>query len=66
MSHEELALEHAERHGIYPYKVVGNLMKWISYFGNEGFYKVTYNLDTKQETRKHQKTTRLEYNYFCG
>lgn len=64
--YEQLALLWAEKIGIYHYKVVGNCMRYVSYFGGEGFYRVCHNLDTGAETRKHQKTTKLEYNYFCG
>lgn len=61
-----LALIRACKIGVYEYKVKGNKMIYISYFGSEGFYKVTHNLDTGEELRKYQRTTKLPYNYFCG
>lgn len=64
--YENLALLRAEYIGVCNYKVKGNKMIYLSYFGSEGFVKVTHNLDTGKETRKHQNTTKLEYNYFCG
>lgn len=64
--YEHLALLRAEDIGVYSYKVKGNKMIYISYFGREGFYRVTHNLDTHEETRRHQQTTKEEYNYFCG
>ena len=64
--YEAIALAHAEEYGIYSYKVKGNIMKWYSFFRGEGFYKVTLNLDTGEEIRKHQNTCKHEYNYLCG
>ena len=64
--YEHEALIRAEKIGVYEYEVKGNKMIYISYFGSEGFYKVTHNLDTHEETRKHQDTTKKAYNYFCG
>ena len=66
VSYEKKALLHAEQYGIYSYTVKGNKMRWISYFGREGFYNVVLDLDTGKEIRKHQKSTTKEYNYFCG
>lgn len=66
MTYEDKALLHAEQIGIYSYTVKGNKMRWYSYFGREGIYKVTLDLDTMDETRVHQNTTKHEYNYFCG
>lgn len=65
-AYEDKALSRAEHIGVYEYKVKGNKMVYISYFGSEGFYKVVHNLDTGEETRTHQNTTKLPYNYFCG
>ena len=65
--YESLALAYAEEHGIYSYKVKGNIMRWYSYFGtHERFIKATLNLDTMEETRVSQQTCKHEYNYFCG
>lgn len=66
LDYDTLGLLRAELTGVYEYKVKGNKMIYISYFGSEGFYKVTHNLDTGEETRKHQATTKQAYNYFCG
>lgn len=64
--YNHLALLRAEDIGVYAYTVSKNKLKYISYYGTEGFYNVTYDLDTGEEVRKHQKTTSKEYNYFCG
>lgn len=73
----DLCLCYCEDHGIYEvYKVKGNVITYYSYFGNEGFYKVTHNCKTGTETRKHLRYTKVpkflkgeygtKYNYFCG
>ena len=76
MSNE--VIKYCEQHGIYEvYKVVGNVITYYSYFGNEGFYKVTHNIVTGEETRNHLKCKKApkflftengatKYNYFCG
>ena len=65
---EYKAISHAERIGIYEFDVnpKARTMKYISYFGSEGFIKVTYHLDTEAEERVCIKTTKKAYNYFCG
>lgn len=73
-NYEEMALIRAEKIGVYEYKVTDNLMIYYSFFGSEGFYKVTHNLDNGKETRKHIKAKKPKaewyekghYNYFCG
>lgn len=65
-NYEDMALIWAEHIGVYSYQVKGNILEYISYYGSEGFYKVRHNLDTMEETRKHQASTKKEYNYFCG
>ncbi len=69
----EDALLYCEKIGIYAvHKRVGNIITYYSYFGNEGFYKVTHNVKTGAETRKHMiwrqtpKWLGNNYNYFCG
>lgn len=64
--YEHLATCRAEKIGVYDYEVKGNKMIYLSYFGYEGFYKVTHNLDTDTETRRHQASTKKSYNYYCG
>lgn len=64
--YNNLALLRAEHIGVCEYKVKGNKMVYISYFGSEGFVKVVHNLDTGEEKRTSQNTTKLPYNYFCG
>jgi hypothetical protein len=71
--YKDLMVAWCEEYGIYEVKLVKNEAKWLSYFGNEGFYKVRLNLNTLEETRKHQKTHKVknpelgtDYNYFCG
>jgi len=64
--YKKLALLRAEAIGVYEYAVKGNIMEYISYFGLEGFVKVRHNLDTHEETRKVQKSTKRPYNYFVG
>lgn len=63
-----LALCHAEKIGVMEYEVDTRkkLMTYISFYGNEGFYKVIHNLITHEETRTPQKSTRKPYNYFVG
>lgn len=67
-AYENLAIIRAEERGVYSfeYNHKTKKMHYISYFGSEGFVKVTVDVYTDKETRKHQKTTKKEYNYFCG
>lgn len=69
---------YCEKYGIYEiYKVIGkNTIVYYSYFGSEGFYKITKNIATGKEIRKHLRYTKppkflvtengTRYNYFCG
>ena len=68
---------YCEQHGIYEiYKTVGNTIIYYSYFGREGFYKITKNIVTGREVRKHLRYTKppkflvssngTRYNYFTG
>ena len=66
-------LKHCETYGITAvYKETGNIATWYSYFGNEGFYKVSYNTKTGHQTRQRLRYKRApkflngNYNYFCG
>ena len=70
-------LSYCETHGIYElYAERGNVITYYSYFGREGFYKVTKNVKTGREVRKHlryKKTPKflvtengVRYNYFVG
>lgn len=63
---EHSALCRAEKIGVTHYEVRGSKMIYISYFGSEGFYKVTHDLLSGAETRRHQASTKKSYNYFCG
>lgn len=62
----QTALCYAEKIGIYHFEVRGSKIIYISYYGSEGFYKVTRDLLSGKETRKHQASTKKKYNYFCG
>lgn len=77
MFNTQLVLEHCEKHGIYQlYKEQGNVITYYSYFGSEGFIKVTRNCKTGREVRKHLRYKKVPkflntpdgtlYNYFCG
>lgn len=70
-------LLYCEKYGIYElYKEKGNVMTYYSYFGREGFYKVTVNVKTGKEIRKHLRYRKVpkflkgeygvRYNYFVG
>lgn len=71
-------LKYCEQHGIYEiYKIVGDIITYYSYYGSEGFYKITHDIATGKEKRKHLKykktpkfliteTGSVRYNYFCG
>ena len=71
------AIIYCEDHGIYEvYSEKGNIITYYSYFGREGFYKVTKNLKTGNETRKNLRYKKVpkflkselgtKYNYFVG
>ena len=71
------AICYCEDHGIYElYSEKGNIITYYSYFGQEGFYKVTKNLKTGKETRKNLRYKMVpkflkselgtKYNYFVG
>lgn len=48
--YDQKALEHAERIGVYQYKVNGHYMEYWSFFGqDEGWYFVRYDLDAGKE-----------------
>ena len=68
---------YCENHGIYEvYSRNGNTIVYYSFFGNEGFYKVTKNVVTGHETRKHLRYKKIpaflqgeygtRYNYYTG
>ena len=70
-------LSYCEQYGIYNlYSEKGNIITYYSYFGDEGFYKITKNVKTGKEVRKHlryKKTPKflrpaegVKYNYFVG
>lgn len=71
-------LIYCENNGIYEiHAIQGNTITYYSYYGNEGFYKVTKNVKTGKETRKklrfkkppkYLKTKEgyAKYNYFEG
>lgn len=70
-------LLYCEEHGIYQmYKAKGNVITYYSYYGTEGFYKVTVNVVTGREVRKHlrykntpdflKEKDGLKYNYYVG
>lgn len=69
---------YCEKYGIYElYKEKENVITYYSYFGGEGFYKVTKNVVTGREVRKHLRYKKVpkflltkegwtRYNYFTG
>ena len=71
-------IAYCEQHGIYEvYSVKGNVITYYSYFGSEGFYKITKNIITGKGTRaqlRYKHTPKFlisanggtKYNYFCG
>lgn len=73
-----LVLCYCEDHGIYEiYSEKGNVITYYSYYGNEGFYRVTKNVKTGREVRKHLRYKRTpkflktkegytRYNYYTG
>ena len=78
MFNTQNVLSYCEKHGIYElYKEKGNVITYYSYFGDEGFYRVTKNVVTGREVRKHlryktcpkflrTKEGWIRYNYFTG
>lgn len=77
MFNTETVLLYCEKHGIYQlYKEKGNVITYYSYFGEEGLYKVTKNVKTGKEIRKHLRYKKIPkflvtpkgvlYNYFVG
>jgi len=66
MDYRQRAQERAEKLGITSYRLSGSRMIYMVYFGVEGFYRVSHDLKTGAENRKHQKTTTQPYNYFVG
>lgn len=44
------ALVYAERIGVYEYKVNGKYMEYWSFYGEEGWYFVRYDLEAAKET----------------
>lgn len=72
------ALAYCEEHGIYEvYKQRGNVITYYSFFGKEGFLKVTKNIKTGKETREDLRYKEVPkflisenggvlYNYFTG
>lgn len=78
MFENENVLRYCEKYGIYEvYSVKGNVMTYYSYFGGEGFYRITKNVVTGREVRKHLRYTKppkflltpegyTKYNYFTG
>lgn len=72
------ALAYCEKYGIYEvYKQRGNVITYYSYYGSEGFLKVTVNLKTGKEIRKSLRYEKIPkflttekgsvlYNYFAG
>ena len=71
-------LRYCEDNGIYEvYAIQGNTITYYSYYGADGFYKITKNIKTGKETRqklrfkkapKYLKTKDgyTRYNYFTG
>ena len=71
------ALMFCEKYGIYEiYSEKGNIITYYSYFGSEGFYRISINLKTGKETRKNLRYKKVpkflksdlgtKYNYFVG
>lgn len=71
-------LAYCEKYGIYElYSEKGNVITYYSYYGKEGFVRVTKNVKTGREVRKmlrYRKTPKFlktkdgctKYNYFTG
>ena len=74
----DAALAYCEKHGIYEvHSEKGNVITYYSYFGSEGFIRVTQNLKTGKGVRKHLRYKKIprfllskegyaRYNYFTG
>ena len=69
------AIKYCEEHGIYEvFSQKGNVITYYSYYG--GFYKITHNLKTRDETRKRLRYRNIpqflkgeygvKYNYYSG
>lgn len=57
---ERRRLCYCENYGIYEvFHERGNVITYYSYYGNEGFYKVTVNVLTGEEKRKHLRYKRV-------
>lgn len=48
--YENKAIRHAEKIGVYEFKVHGNVMEYLSFFSGEGWYYIIYDLDEEKET----------------
>lgn len=71
-------LKYCEKYGIYElHAEKGNVITYYSYYGREGFYRVTKNVKTGKETRKALRYKKIpkflktkegytKYNYFTG
>lgn len=77
MSDTDENILYCEQHGIYEvYREKGNIITYYSYYGNEGFYRITKNVKTGREVRKHLRYKKVpkflfqegnaKYNYFVG
>lgn len=78
MFNTQAVLEYCEKYGIYElYSEKGNTITYYSYYGKEGFIRVTKNVKTGREVRKmlrYRKTPKFlktedgctKYNYFTG
>ena len=77
MFNTESVLLYCEKYGIYElYKENGNVITYYSYYGREGIFKVTVNIKTGFEIRKHLRYKKIpkflitpdgvRYNYFVG
>lgn len=78
MFNTKAVLLYCERYGIYElHSEKGNVITYYSYYGNEGFIRVTKNVKTGREVRKHLRYKNIpkflktedgyvRYNYFTG
>ena len=79
--YNQKAIIYAEKIGVYEYTVIGKFMQYWSFFGNEGFIFVRYDLEEEKEVYrgdnipwngkvpqflKNPETGATLYNYFCG
>ncbi len=56
---ESVKVSYMEKIGIIEiYSETLKTITYYSYFGSEGFYKITKNLESGKETRKHMKWTK--------